>query len=436
MRRRHSPLPSSDPPPEWVVQQARDIATADVPGSDRGPSICAQRALVDQIPGVAKRVAVLPGMRPGWRYFSAFACGLPINPQLPSQGICLIFKDARFESFVGMVASVDGMHFSPPRVLLNASWEAACMTHNLAILQHRGEFLIVGGQDNSRRDEHCRRHNVGVHLASSGGVGRRPAPLAPLLPADAAQRWSRPRLLLNGSHPGCVEERPQRKFHYLRSIRKRGRRVPACEFDGRFSLSHHRRSLLLYARANPAKAGHRFVQVARSLDPDGAAWGPFEMLRMQGYQLEGDVYFWGAQSNPVHPESLIGIFPLYHRGRGCVALASSWDGVSWSHATPLTHCKWVDPRLQRTMCQPALGMVRQADRVLVYQHQPVDMGDLYAANQLGPPRLIVYSIPAAALLQWTTRALHGLDRDGRAEGGVATSRRARGGAKAQARVEY
>ena len=29
--------------------------------------------------------------------------------------------------------------------------------------------------------------------------------------------------------------------------------------------------------------------VARSLDSDGAAWGPFEMLRMQGYHLEGDV---------------------------------------------------------------------------------------------------------------------------------------------------
>ena len=46
---------------------------------------------------------------------------------------------------------------------------------------------------------------------------------------------------LRGDHAGCVEER--RSFEH------------ACAFDGRFSLTHHRGRLFLYARANTVYEG-------------------------------------------------------------------------------------------------------------------------------------------------------------------------------------
>ena len=52
-------------------------------------------------------------------------------------------------------------------------------------------------------------------------------------------------------------------------------------------------------------------------------------------------------------------------------------------------------------------MVRRGRHVLVYQHEPVDMGDIYVnqARHFGTPRLLVLVIPAAPLLQWTLRSL-------------------------------
>mgnify|MGYP006153822775 CR=1 FL=1 len=126
-------------------------------------------------------------------------------------------------------------------------------------------------------------------------------------------------ILLRGSHPGCIERRDRTRLVWLMER--------TCEFDGRLSVVFFNGSLFLYARANMASHGQRFVQVARSRPASselkaagsssrtghqaggGAAgglglldseWGPFEPITIRGYaHTEGDVYFWGAQTNPV-----------------------------------------------------------------------------------------------------------------------------------------
>lgn len=126
-------------------------------------------------------------------------------------------------------------------------------------------------------------------------------------------------ILLRGSHPGCIERRDRTRLVWLMER--------TCEFDGRLSVVFFNGSLLLYARANMASHGQRFVQVARSrlasreLNAVGSSsrtghqagggaaggwglldseWEPFEPIKIHGYaHTEGDVYFWGAQTNPV-----------------------------------------------------------------------------------------------------------------------------------------
>ena len=82
------------------------------------------------------------------RYFSVFECD--------DGRACLIWKsDAHFERFVGGASSADGLSFEPSASLvLPADWSAARMTHNLALLRHGGEYVIVGGRDST--DTRCR----------------------------------------------------------------------------------------------------------------------------------------------------------------------------------------------------------------------------------------------------------------------------------------
>ena len=69
-----------------------------------------------------------------------------------------------------------------------------------------------------------------------------------------------------------------------------------CEFDGRLSLVNFRNVLRLYARANPAVHGQRFVQTVASYD-EGRSWGRFEFVRIDEYDhAQGDVYFFAGAS--------------------------------------------------------------------------------------------------------------------------------------------
>ena len=70
-----------------------------------------------------------------------------------------------------------------------------------------------------------------------------------------------------------------------------------CEFDGKLSVVLWRGRLLLYARANPAAYGQRFVQVAtstyRGVENSSTCetrWSPFEMIRISKYSIrEGEL---------------------------------------------------------------------------------------------------------------------------------------------------
>lgn len=100
----------------------------------------------------------------------------------------------------------------------------------------------------------------------------------------AASEWTGVRLLLDGRHAGCIERRAAR--HLTQN------QLGVCEFDGRLALARLRGELLLYARANMASHGQRFVQVTRSRD-EGASWSPFVAVELRGsYESASrDIYF-------------------------------------------------------------------------------------------------------------------------------------------------
>jgi len=243
-------------------------------------------------------------------------------------------------------------------------------------------------------------------------------------------------ILLRGSHPGCIERRDRTRLVWLMER--------TCEFDGRLSVVFFNGSLFLYARANMASHGQRFVQVARSRPASselkaagsssrtghqaggGAAgglglldseWGPFEPITIRGYaHTEGDVYFWGAQTNPVDDSSLIAAFPLVHHLHGCIGLSLSLDGVRWSRVSPLLSCEAIG---ERTLAHPAApSMVRRGDRLWIYIHESVPGAsvDAYLPKELhriwsqteAPGRIARYTFHVGILERWTRRARRSL----------------------------
>ena len=249
----------------------------------------------------------------------------------------------------------------------------------------------------------------------------------------ATTQWQQKRHILSGRHPGCVERRDatSRFFNYLHP-------GGVCEFDGRLSLVRFGATLLLYARANPAAHGSRHVQVTRSAD-NGATWSPFEQIQLQNYAGDGDIYFFGAQVNPSHNGSLVAVFPVTHRLRGCIGLAASLDGVHWSRVTPLLSC---DLYGERTLDQPALpAMVRRGEEVWLYVHEEVPGITIDRSTPLllhtslvraeRNSRVARYAFPCRHLARWTLGALKTLqpallrlDHSCAADGGGTSSARA------------
>lgn len=375
-----------------------------------------------------------------YRYYSAVDCGpsavarAGAATEASRERVCLVFKNAMFEGWVGGVRSSDGVTFdAAPELVLPAALPAerpgayALMTHNSAILRRGDEFLIVGGQSKPPRDKH-----TGVWLAR--GPAWRYAANRTLLAVEAdvlrydrdvveevarskrgksailrdhlgPSSWRGVRIAVRGDHRGCVERRDPDKMEWIDA--------GVCEFDGRLSLVHFRGRYLLYARANPAARGQRFVQVASSVDAQ--TWGAFELIDVRGYaHAEGDVYFFAAQANPVDDGSLVALFPLVHRLRGCVGMALSTDGVRWSSLTPLLACRVYG---ERAVDHPVAGMVRApgSREVLIYVQRDVprirfDSFTPYevvrhAETREPKSRVEYHRVPEAALRRWTEAKL-------------------------------
>lgn len=331
---------------------------------------------------------------------------------------------------------------------------AASMTHNLAMvrLPGTGAWLLVGGRHSRYADRVSfsspvrRRDDVAIHLgiepehihAPRVGVwmvrgqswryearGANESTAAWYsesgLDEPEATQWSEKVLILDGRHAGCVERRDATsdEFIYLRP--------GTCEFDGRLSLvawappGATEPELLLYTRSNRASHGSRHVQVARSRD-GGATWAPFEQISFQGLHSEafkGDIYFFGAQVNPTHNGSLLAVFPLVHRLRGCIAIVASLDGVRWSPVTNLLSCGIYG---QRTLNQPAApAMVHRGDEIWLYVHEEVPgithdrTSPLLLRTQLEKAeersRVVRFAFPTSILARWTESALRRLRSD-------------------------
>jgi hypothetical protein len=101
------------------------------------------------------------------------------------------------------------------------------------------------------------------------------------------------RHIFNGSAPGCTERRTRQHapMAYLGQ----------CEFDGRLSMVRFRGQLRLFARANPAVHGERFVQTVSSSD-GGVTWGRFSLVTIEEYDhAQGDIYFFAGERMPPSP---------------------------------------------------------------------------------------------------------------------------------------
>ena len=413
-----------------------------------------------------------------WRYFTVIPrCAREPHAagaaQPDDKDVCLIFKNHVFESWVGGVASVDGGRTFDrvPSLVMPTTWSTARMTHNLAIAAlpgsggsgesggESGGFVVVGGQFKLRGAARCGRRSGNVvpcrkHLPAYDGLWMAHGPgwrfvesagLQISIPTrmaaeELAQRsddaqvagrvqWRDVRWLFNGTHPGCIE----RRSRFYASMAHLG----TCEFDGRLSLVAHGGTLLLYARANPATHGQRYVQVAASQD-GGMSWGPFAFISMDGYtHMEGDVYFFAVSVNPVHPASLLAMFPLAHKFRGCIGVSVSLDGLHWSQPTPLLRCA---VHGERAVHHPAAGLVRDGPLVSLYVHENVPgvTSDLtptpaqmvaHPYLKLPRPRLVRHTLPADALRTWTLATLSTLDNT---TGGVGGGRGRRVGLRRRA----
>ena len=358
-------------------------------------------------------------------------------------GICLVFKDDTMETWVGALRSSDrdGLHFrGAPELVLPAMWAPGKATHNMALLRVNNTYYMAGGRDHgckvfSRNAPGCRpadprERGIWIAKSTSGAdgaaalnyqLGRR----TPLLSAASGQAampsdvpllsstWVNATMALDGRHPGCRESRDPELLPWI----TRG----VCEYDGRLSLVHFAGRFWLYARANLGRHGQRFVQATSSAD--GLSWNePFELIDLHGYQpMQGDLYFFAAQANPVHPTSMLAVFPLAHRAGGCVCLSVSLDGRRWSRPRPLLRCQVAG---ERTATHPAAGLVRRGGSVLFYVHENVpgvwtDATSPWphqqaaqraeASGLVPPPRIVQYRMQASSLLRWTLDGLAELE---------------------------
>ena len=353
------------------------------------------------------------------RYLSAFEV-------MGAEGliICLTFKDGSRESKVVAACSRDGLRFSPELGLVLPSTmraphegsspnrdaefslrrrrrpeaEDLAMTHNLAIVRlSNGSYLFAGGTARGKQPF------MGIRL-----LLRQSLLLAPVKGVVTTPEAGR--VVIPGTHTGCADRRVHKKPCYscnAGAAQQPTRSAGLCEFDGRLSLVLHRGRYLLYARANGAVHGQRFVQFASS--SDAFEWSPLSRIRIDSYNVsQGDIYFWSVAPNPVDNSSLLAVFPLVHFFKGCVGLSLSLDGARWSSPHPLVACK---VHGERASHHPAGGWYRRGQRVHMYIQE--DVPDIRVdgltpwplAKRLKKEQplstLVRYSFSAGSLRRWT-----------------------------------
>ena len=333
---------------------------------------------------------------------------------------CLLFKDGSRETHVVGACSPDGLAFRPelavvadsgimvgPRFRLVSRLNATVgraedhsMTHNLAVLRLRnGSYMIAGGTARGKRRTRGIRLLTRTAWHADGGTRT----------GDVVAG----RLVMDGLHSGCTDRRIPKQpcYHCLQgSIAKMqpaAKGSGVCEYDGRLSLVFHRGRYLLYARANVASHGQRFVQVAASVDAYN--WAPFQGIAVTGYNYtEGEIYFWLVEPNPLDNTTLIALLPLIHRYRGCVGISLSRDGVHWTKPDPLLRCS---VHGERTTHHPAAGVVRRGRRVYIYvqEHVPGVWMDEQTPwptvkllrNRNPHSRVVRYGLPTRVWEEWT-----------------------------------
>ena len=116
---------------------------------------------------------------------------------------------------------------------------------------------------------------------------------------------------------------------------------------------------------------------------------------------------------------MLAAFPLVHRARACICLAFSRDAVHWSTPRPLLRCRAAG---ERSVDQPAVGMLRRDDLIFFYVHENVPQiredaktpeelrTRLLQVRDLIAPRIVRYSIPVVKLQQWTDESLRSLEQ--------------------------
>lgn len=183
------------------------------------------------------------------------------------------------------------------------------MTHNFAISRSPadGTYTIVGGTHRNRalsgRPNQVNGFHQGVWIANGRSWRYDPASNLSIHTVDAAgvrvparTQWRGKRITLRGTQSGCIERRDRTLMPWIIK--------DTCEFDGRLSLVHFggRRNvarggsdgargddkgrmgerLMLFARANIASHGQRFVQMTSS-DDGGVSWSDFTPISIDGY---------------------------------------------------------------------------------------------------------------------------------------------------------
>ena len=179
-----------------------------------------------------------------------------------------------------------------------------------------------------------------------------------------------------------------------------------------------------------------------SSSDDLVRWSRFVPLTMQGHgtlhPADGDMYFFLAQSNPVHARSLVALFPLVQHARGCIGIALSLNGQEWSSVTPLMSCPVHGVRAEHQPVGVALvprhsqgGLSRQTQggvngsawdvAIFVHEHVPGISFDKNTPHKLasmlsrferrlGPGSHIArYAIPCGAFARWTAERLAELE---------------------------